>query len=184
MDTHEWAVGRVVWSRVAACAGITAVEEKIAEFSPRVMVTPLWLHDVCTLTLATRLRVPVIGVLTSRVGAWWAWAQLGALPDLASATAPTGGVGDSGFYSRLSNLAQHYAFISTIRQRWQAPAMSSLPYDWQHTSLPDMYRSLHRLMVVWDPLLHPCPPHTPSAVSIGGFATTFMPITKVINVIF
>lgn len=173
------------------------MEHQLSQLAPVVLVTPLWLHDVCTLALGRRLGVPVIGVLTSRVGAWWAWAQLGALPDLASAEAPTGGVlggggggdstkegggdggGDSGFYARATNLVEHYAFMSTMRQRWQAPAISSLPPDWQLQPLPAMYRNLHRLLVVWDPLLHPTPPHTPAAVPIGGFAADLDTMSKV-----
>lgn len=153
---------------------------QVAELQPALIVTPLWLHDVCTLALARRLDIPAIGVITSRVGAWWAWTQLGALPDLASASAPTGSVGESGLFARASNLAQHYAFVASTRQRWQAPALASLPREWgDQPSLPVLYKGLQRVLVVWDPLLHPSPPHTPAAVPVGGFAADLTPITKV-----
>ena len=179
VGVHEWATGSIVWSRVAACAGLAAVESKVSALQASVIITPLWLHDVCTLALAKRLSVPAIGVITSRVGAWWAWTQLGALPDLASASAPTGGVGENGFSDRAANIAQHYSFISSIRQRWQVAAMSALPSHWEQTSLTDLYEGLHRVLVCWDPLLHPSPPHTPSVISVGGFPDELTRMTKV-----
>ena len=179
VGAHEWTTGSIVWSRVAACAGLAEVEFKVSALKPSIIITPLWLHDVCTLSLARRLSVPTIGVVTSRVGAWWAWTQLGALPDLASASAPTGSVGENGFLDRAANIAQHYAFVSSMRQRWQVAAMSALPNHWELASLPTLYEGLHRVLVIWDPLLHPSPPHTPSVISIGGFPAELTRMTKV-----
>ena len=84
-----------------------------------VIVTPLFLHDVCILALANRLDIPVIGVITSRVGSWWVWAQMGVLPMLSTTPVPLTTLNSDSIWSRAANLAHHYNYMSSLRHQWQ-----------------------------------------------------------------
>ncbi|KAB7504156.1 hypothetical protein Anas_14164 [Armadillidium nasatum] len=166
----EWVSGQILWSRVAACKGLINKESEIIKLNPDVIISPLFLHDVCVLSLSFRLKIPVVGVLTSRVGAWWTWAQLGVLPSLSTASVPLTSLGNRGIFSRASNLASHYNYMSSLRQQWQVKAVNALaPMD--VPSLAELYGTVSRLVLSWDPLVDPSVIPVPTAVPIGGFAS-------------
>lgn len=105
----EWVSGRVLASRARACGQVSRlawVEAILGQ--AKLLVTPLFLHDICVLTLARRAGVPTVGVLTSRVGAWWAWEHLGVLPPLATTPVPPTTMPEPTIWARASNLARHY----------------------------------------------------------------------------
>ncbi|XP_064096071.1 UDP-glucuronosyltransferase 1A7-like isoform X2 [Macrobrachium nipponense] len=175
----EWISGRVISSRVLACQHLSKsrwVDDVVRR--SRLLVTPLFLHDLCALTLAHRMSVPVVGVLTSRVGAWWAWEQLGILPLLSTTSVPPTTMEDSSIWSRTMNIARHYGYLSAIRHQWQVPTITGLDPSWSPPPLQTLYSSLARILVAWDPLVHSYTPPTPLLVPIGGFSFETGHMTK------
>ena len=83
------------------------------------IVAPLFLHDSCILALADKLDLPVVGVLTSRVGSWWVWAQMGVLPPLSIRPVPLTTLKSDDIWSRAGNIANHYSYMSSLRHQWQ-----------------------------------------------------------------
>ncbi|XP_066946716.1 UDP-glucuronosyltransferase 3A1-like isoform X1 [Macrobrachium rosenbergii] len=175
----EWISGRVISSRVLACQHLSRSQwvDDVVRRS-RLLVTPLFLHDLCALTLAHRMSVPVVGVLTSRVGAWWAWEQLGILPLLSTTSVPPTTMEDSSIWSRTMNIARHYGYLSAIRHQWQVPTLTGLDPSWSPPPLQNLYSSLARILVAWDPLVHSYTPPTPLLVPVGGFSFETGHMTK------
>ncbi|XP_069195554.1 UDP-glucuronosyltransferase 1A7-like isoform X2 [Procambarus clarkii] len=175
----EWVSGRVVSSRVWACrqfSSQTWVEEVVSRAS--LVVTPLFLHDLCVLTLAQRVGVTAVGVVTSRLGAWWVWEHLGVLPNLATTPVPPHNLLHTSIWARTANLARHYGYLSALRQQWQAPAATSLPSGWTPGTMDTLYGSLAGVLVAWDTLVDTRAPYTPTVVHIGGFAFQTGHMTK------
>ncbi|KAK4315190.1 hypothetical protein Pmani_013572 [Petrolisthes manimaculis] len=175
-EGRGWSVvsGRVARSRVCACRQLNR-EAWVKEVVSRahLFVTPLFLHDLCTLSLARREGVQaVVGVVTTRVGAWWAWHQLDLLPPLSTTPVPPGTMGDLSIWSRAANLASHYGYLTAVRQAWQVPAATttSLPSGegGGHNSLASLYSSLAGVLVAWDPLLDLSIPRHPAVIPVGG----------------
>ncbi|XP_063594828.1 UDP-glucuronosyltransferase 3A1-like [Penaeus indicus] len=176
----EWVSGRVLASRARACGLFSRLPWVEAAFRrARLVVTPLFLHDLCVLTLAQRVGVPVVGVVTSRVGAWWVWDNLGVLPPLATTPVPPTTMQELDIWARASNIARHYGYISSLRQQWQVPALTALDASWSPTPTIDaLYASLARVLVAWDPLLDAHLPHTPIVLPVGGFHYSTGRMTK------
>lgn len=176
----EWVNGRVVASRIWACKEMTSKAWVGRVMShAKLVVTPLFLHDMCVLGLAQRAGVKVVGVVTSRVGAWWVWEHMGVLPSLASTPVPPHHMTDTSIWARASNLASHYGYLSSLRQLWLAPVLTTLPADWSPVpALDALYASLASVVLVWDPLLDAHAPHTPTVVPVGGFAFQTGHMTK------
>ncbi|ROT84894.1 hypothetical protein C7M84_021908 [Penaeus vannamei] len=176
----EWVSGRVLASRARACGLFSRLPWVEARFrSARLVVTPLFLHDLCVLTLAQRVGVPAVGVVTSRVGAWWVWDNLGVLPPLATTPVPPATMQELDIWSRAGNIARHYGYISSLRQQWQVPALTALDASWSPTPTIDaLYASLARVLVAWDPLLDAHLPHTPIVLPVGGFHYSTGHMTK------
>ncbi|XP_071549220.1 UDP-glucuronosyltransferase 1A7-like [Panulirus ornatus] len=175
----EWVSGRVMASRARACGQVSRlawVEETVAR--AKLLVAPLFLQDICVLTLARRAGVPAVGVLTSRVGAWWAWEHLGVLPPLATTPVPPTTMAEPTIWARASNLARHYGYLASLRQQWQVPALTALDSAWTPPTLETLYASLARVLLTWDPLLDAHIPSTPLIVPIGGFYLETGHITK------
>lgn len=176
----EWVSGRVLASRARACGLFSRLPWVEARFrSARLVVTPLFLHDLCVLTLAQRVGVPAVGVVTSRVGAWWVWDNLGVLPPLATTPVPPATMQELDIWSRAGNIARHYGYVSSLRQQWQVPALTALDASWSPTPTIDaLYASLARVLVAWDPLLDAHLPHTPIVLPVGGFHYSTGHMTK------
>ncbi|XP_042865988.1 UDP-glucuronosyltransferase 3A1-like [Penaeus japonicus] len=176
----EWVSGRVLASRASACARFSRLPWVESRFRrARLVVTPLFLHDLCVLTLAQRVGVPAVGVVTSRVGAWWVWDNLGILPPLATTPVPPATMQELTIWARASNIARHYGYVSSLRQQWQVPALTALDGSWSPTPpLDALYSSLARVVVAWDPLLDAHLPHTPLVVPVGGFHYSTGHMTK------
>ncbi|XP_047494086.1 uncharacterized protein LOC125042489 [Penaeus chinensis] len=122
----EWVSGRVLASRARACGLFSRLPRVEAGFRrARLVVTPLFLHDLCVLTLAQRVGVPVVGVVTSRVGAWWVWDNLGVLPPLATTPVPPATMQELDIWARASNIARHYGYVSSLPTAWQGPLTPS-----------------------------------------------------------
>ncbi|XP_037794076.1 UDP-glucuronosyltransferase 3A1-like [Penaeus monodon] len=176
----EWVSGRVLASRARACGLFSRLAWVEAVFRrARLVVTPLFLHDLCVLTLAQRVGVPVVGVVTSRVGAWWVWDNLGVLPPLATTPVPPATMQELDIWARASNIARHYGYVSSLRQQWQVPALTALDASWSPAPTIDaLYASLARVLVAWDPLLDAHLPHTPIVLPVGGFHYSTGRMTK------
>ncbi|XP_076047730.1 UDP-glucuronosyltransferase 3A1-like [Oratosquilla oratoria] len=176
----EWVPARVAASRVAACRQLVAASELLTELAERkfsLMVTPLFLQDQCTLALAHRLELPVIGVITTRMGAWWVWNQLGVLPSLATSPAPLATLDQTSLWSRAANLMQHYAYISGVRHMWHVPAQTTVA-SWATPSLDQLYQALARVVVAWDPLVDSWYPPLPGVIHVGSFASIIGDMTR------
>ncbi|KAK7056549.1 hypothetical protein SK128_012388 [Halocaridina rubra] len=175
----EWISGRVISSRVLACGSLSRSDwvNKIVERS-KLLVTPLFLHDLCVLNLAQRAGVPYVGVLTSRVGSWWVWEQLGTLPLLSTNPVPPSTMEDNSIWSRTVNVARHYRYLSSLRQQWQVPALTVLDPSWSPLPLHALYAGLARVLVTWDPLLHAHFPFSSMVVPVGGFSFETGHMTK------
>ncbi|KAG7153478.1 UDP-glucuronosyltransferase 2C1-like, partial [Homarus americanus] len=115
-------------------------------------------------------RVPVVGVVTSRMGAWWVWVNMGILPSLGSTPVPPNSMDDFGIWSRAANLASHYRSV--------VPALTALSPGTDPPSLDVLYTSLTHVLLAWDPLIDAHAPYTPMVIPIGGFAFETGRITK------
>ncbi|XP_042209483.1 putative UDP-glucuronosyltransferase ugt-60 [Homarus americanus] len=175
----EWTSGRIIASRILACREATQLQwVKDVILSSKLIVFPLFLHDICVLSLAHSTRVPVVGVVTSRMGAWWVWVNMGILPSLGSTPVPPNSMDDFGIWSRAANLASHYRYLSSIRQLYQVPALTALSPGTDPPSLDVLYTSLTHVLLAWDPLIDAHAPYTPMVIPIGGFAFETGRITK------
>ncbi|CAL4062474.1 unnamed protein product, partial [Meganyctiphanes norvegica] len=176
----DWAGGKIVASRVAACKQVSLlswVEDAVKDAD--LLLAPLFLNDLCVLSLAERTGVPAVGILTSRLGAWWVWHNLGVTPPLSTTPVPPSTMSETGIWDRAANLARHYGYLSGLRQHWQAAATISVLGSW--SSMPplhQMYNSLRKVLVVWDTLTDTHSPTSPHVVNVGGFFTVTGHMTK------
>ncbi|KAK8371915.1 hypothetical protein O3P69_013512 [Scylla paramamosain] len=121
------------WSRNARCKQILLNSTWLQEISRvKIFATILDYHDLCTLTIGRQLGVPVVGVVTSRTWAWWAWHWLGVTPSLATEAVPPNLMSANfGFLERLWNIWHFWRYISNIEKLWVDPLMATLPPEQQ-----------------------------------------------------
>lgn len=134
----------------------------------KLFVTPLYLHDLCSLSFARQFDLPVVGLVTSRTGSWWSWYWLDVLPPLATAAVPPSLMSPNfGFVERLGNLWNLFSYIAKLEHDWVKPVTASLP-DGAVLPIADLYNTVGTILVSWDWLTDPNLPMTPFLTSTAS----------------
>ncbi|KAG0710267.1 UDP-glucuronosyltransferase 2B15 [Chionoecetes opilio] len=160
----------VTSSRRLACHSLLTNTSwtKNQTFRAKIFVTPLHFHDLCTLTFARQFDLPVVGLVTSRIGSWWSWYWLDLVPPLATNAVPPNELSANfGFFERMFNIIDFWSYISVREGDWVAPLMPSLPPG-SVQPIAELYAALTTVLVAWDGLTDLQLPRASFLTSVAG----------------